>query len=210
MWTSVREAIALLLGGNLGEVGFTVAATVLTGRTPLSARQLLVVNLLTDVIPALAIALRPPPARSPEALLKEGPDASLGSSLERAILTRAATTAGGAGAAWMLARLTGGPRRASTTALVALVGTQLGQTITGGGPDPLVLAAGLGSAAVLAGMVQIPGVSQFFGCTPLDPLAWTIAVGSATTATAISVVAPRLATSMLRASSRLDGPAASL
>ncbi|MGI8751864.1 MAG: HAD-IC family P-type ATPase [Acidimicrobiales bacterium] len=100
MWTSLREALAILPGGNVGEVVFTVGATAVTGRAPLSARQLLVANLLTDVAPALAIALRPPPSSTPESLLGEGLDASLGRSLERAIAVRAASTALGAGMSW--------------------------------------------------------------------------------------------------------------
>ncbi|MDQ2728694.1 MAG: cation-translocating P-type ATPase [Actinomycetota bacterium] len=187
MWASLREALAILLGGNVGEVAFTVGATALTGRAPLSARQLLAVNLLTDVAPALAIALRPPPTSTPEALLGEGPDASLGRSLERAIALRAASTALGAGMAWGMASLTGRPRRASTVALVGLVGSQLGQTVVVGGRDPLVLLAGLGSAAVLTAIVQTPGVSHFFGCTPLGPVAWSMAIGSSGVATAASV-----------------------
>lgn len=192
MWTSVREALAILLGGNLGEVAFTSVATLLTGRTPLSARQLLVVNLLTDVAPALAIAVRPPPRHTPEALLAEGPDASLGSSLDRAIAVRAATTAGGAAVAYTIARMSGGRRRASTTALVALVASQLGQTIAGGGLDPVVLAAGGGSALVLAAVVQTPVLGRLFDCTPLDPVAWGIALGSAAAATGASVAGSRL------------------
>jgi calcium-translocating P-type ATPase len=192
MWASVRESLAILLGGNLGEVAFTVAATAVTGRSPLSARQLLLVNLLTDVAPALAIAVRPPPDRSPEALMAEGPDASLGQQLERAVAVRAATTALGAGTAWTIGRLTGRPQRANTVALVALVGTQLGQTLASGGLDPWVLLAGGGSAALLAAIVQTPGVSQFFGCTPLGPVGWATAVGSATVATAASVVGSSL------------------
>jgi cation-transporting ATPase I len=192
MWTSLRDALAILLGGNLGEVAFTVGATAVTGRAPLSARQLLTVNLLTDIAPALAIALRSPPATTPEALLGEGPDASLGHSLERAIAIRAACTALGAGTAWTIARLTGRRRRAGTTALVALVGSQLGQTIMIGGRDPLVLFSSLGSAAILAGIVQTPGVSHFFGCTPLGPMAWSIAVGSSVLATGAAVAGPLL------------------
>lgn len=188
MWVSLREALAILLGGNIGEVVFTVGATAVTGRAPLSARQLLVVNLFTDVAPALAIALRPPPASTPEALLAEGPEASLGRSLDRAIAIRAASTALGAGMAWGTARLTGRHRRASTVALVGLVGSQLGQTIVVGGRDPLVLAAGLGSAALLGAVVQTPGISQLFGCTPLGPVAWSIALGSSGLATVASVV----------------------
>jgi magnesium-transporting ATPase (P-type) len=200
MWTSVREALAILLGGNLGEVAFTVAATAITGRAPLSPRQLLAVNLLTDVAPALAIAVRPPPTRTPEALLDEGPEASLGRSLETTIAVRAASTALGAGTAWVLAGLTGGPRRASTTALIAVVGAQLGQTVVSGGRDPVVIAAGVGSFAALATMVQVPGLSHFCGCTPLDPLAWAIAFGSTALATGTSVLGSALLSRVERVS----------
>ncbi len=175
MWASVREALAILLGGNLGEIGFTVAASGLTGRTPLSSRQLLLVNMLTDVAPSMAIAVRPPRNHSYDDLAAEGPDRSLGASLNRAIALRAVTTAAGAGAAWGIASLTGGPKRAGTVGLVSLVGTQLGQTLTSGGMHPSVLLASVGSTVALVAIVQTPGVSQFFGCTPLDPLAWATA-----------------------------------
>jgi cation-transporting ATPase I len=190
MWSSVRDAIAILLGGNLGEIGFTLAGATVTGRSPLNARQLLLVNLLTDVLPATAVALRPP-RHNGEDLLRAGPDVALGRSLDRSILIRAAATAGGAGTGWVAARLTGRRRRASTVALTALVGTQLGQTILSGGRDPVVLAAAAGSAAVLVTIVQTPGLSHFFGCTPLGPVGWSIAAASATTATAASTVVPK-------------------
>ncbi len=190
MWASVREALAILLGGNLGEIAFTVAASGLTGRTPLSSRQLLLVNMLTDVAPSMAIAVRPPRNRSYDDLAAEGPDRSLGASLNRAIALRAVTTAAGAGAAWGIASVTGGPKRAGTVGLVSLVGTQLGQTLTSGGMHPSVLLASVGSTAALVAIVQTPGVSQFFGCTPLDPLAWATAAGAAATATALAAVLP--------------------
>ncbi len=60
MWGSVRDAVAILLGGNAGEVVFTVATSAITGRPALSTRQLLLTNLLTDVVPAIAIAISPP------------------------------------------------------------------------------------------------------------------------------------------------------
>jgi magnesium-transporting ATPase (P-type) len=192
MWASVKDALAILLGGNLGEVAFTVGATAITGRAPLSPRQLLAVNLLTDVAPALAIAVRPPSHRTPEALLDEGPEASLGRSLERTIVMRAASTALGAGTAWALASLTGGPKRASTTALIAVVGAQLGQTLMSSGWDPVVVASGAIPLAALVTIVQVPGLSQFCGCTPLDPLAWGIAWGSTIVATGASVIGSAL------------------
>ncbi|MBB5802680.1 calcium-translocating P-type ATPase [Saccharothrix ecbatanensis] len=182
MWASVREALAVLLGGNIGEIAFSVLGSALTGRSPLTARQLLLVNLLTDLAPALAIALSRPARESVPELLREGPTSSLGSALNRDITARAITTALGATAAWTAARLTGRSRRAGTVALAALVGTQLGQTLVTGGLDRSVLAAGLGSFAALGAVIQTPGVSQFFGCTPLGPIGWGIALSSATAA----------------------------
>jgi cation-transporting P-type ATPase I len=195
MWSSVRDAIAILLGGNLGEIGFTLAGAAVTGRSPLNARQLLLVNLLTDVLPATAVALRPP-QQNGEDLVRAGPDAALGRSLNRSILVRAVTTGGGAGTAWIAGRLSGRRRRASTVGLAALVGTQLGQTAISGGRDPFVLAASAGSAALLFTVVQTPGLSHLFGCTPLGPVGWSIAAASSTAATAASAVVPKLVPSM--------------
>ncbi len=188
MWASVREALAILVGGNLGEIGFTLLGSLLTGRSPLSARQLLLVNMLTDLAPALAIAVREPSEDAATSLLGEGPESSLGAALTRDITERAAVTALGAGLGWLAARLTGPAARARTTGLVALVGTQLAQTLIAGGLDRTVLLSGLGSAAALALVVQTPGVSGLFGCVPLDPFAWGIALG----AIALAVAAGRL------------------
>jgi cation-transporting P-type ATPase I len=183
MWSSVRDALSILLGGNLGEIAFTVGAGLLSGRETLNARQLLLVNLLTDVLPAMAVAVRPPADTTAEKLLAEGPEASLGSSLTRDMYLRAATTAGAAAAAWILARPVSLPGQTSTAALVALVGAQLGQTLAVRGRTPLVVGAALGSGALLAIIVQVPGVSQFFGCQPLLPHQWGLALGSAGAAT---------------------------
>ena len=190
LWAAVRDAIAILLGGNLGEVVFTAGTTVLTGRSPLNARQLLLVNLLTDIAPALTIAVRQPTGRTPQQLAAEGPELSLGAPLRRKIALRAVTTASGAAAAWSIASTRGRPRRASTTALVALVGTQLGQTIASSWTDPLTVGVALGSAALLCATVQTPVVSSLFGCVPLGPVAWATAVGSASAATAAGVMIP--------------------
>jgi cation-transporting ATPase I len=190
MWASVRDAVAILVGGNLGEIGFTVLGTAVTGTAPLNPRQLLLVNLLTDMAPALAIALREPLDRSPETLLQEGPDASLAGALTSQIALRAGATAAGATAAWSIARLTGTPTRARTIALAALVGTQLGQTLVMGGRSPLVLGATALSVGALVATIQTPGVSQFFGCRPIGPVGWLTAIGASTAATGASVVVP--------------------
>lgn len=192
LWASVRDALAILLGGNLGEIGFILAAGGLAGRPPLNPRQILLVNLLTDVAPSLAIVARPPADRSAADLAREGPDRSLGWQLNRAILERATVTTLGATGAWGVARVTGRARRASTVGLVALVGTQLGQTLTIGRNDPAIAAAALVSAGILTGIVQTPGVSHLFGCTPLGPVAWATVVGNSTGAVLLGRFVPGL------------------
>ncbi|WP_290113304.1 cation-translocating P-type ATPase [Streptomyces ficellus] len=196
MWASVRAALGILIGGNLGEVTFSVLISTLTGTTPLNARQIMLVNLLTDLAPSLAIAVREPTGQVGKRLLAEGPSRSLGSALTHEMLLRGAITATGAGLAWTGARLTGRGKRASTVALAAVVGTQLAQTLTTGGLDRHVLAASLGSAAVLAAVIQTPGVSQFFGCTPLGPVGWGIALGAITTATLLGTALSPLVRSL--------------
>jgi cation-transporting P-type ATPase I len=193
MWASVREALAILVGGNLGEIGFTVLGSAVTGNSPLTARQLLLVNLLTDLAPAIAVSLRRPESETAERLLREGPEASLGTALTDEITVRALATGLGAGAAWTAGLLTGRPVRARTIALAALIGAQLGQTLLVGRRSPAVLASAACSVAVMAAVIQTPGVSHFFGCTPLGPVAWSIALGSAAAATAVSVVLPPVA-----------------
>lgn len=185
MWGSVRDSLSILLGGNIGEILFTVGSNLLAGRSALNARQLLLVNLLTDMVPAMAVAVRPPAATDPERLLAEGPEASLGASLTRDIYLRAAVTASAATVAWLGGRVTGTRGRADTIGLVALVAAQLLQTLVGGGRDRLVTVAALSSLAVLGLIVTVPVISSFFGCRPLGPVGWTIGLGSAIVATAI-------------------------
>ncbi|BBJ38880.1 hypothetical protein SSPO_015980 [Streptomyces antimycoticus] len=102
----------------------------MAGRAPLGTRQLLLVNLLTDMLPALAVALaRSREQKSGEDPLVGGPASALfGSDLWRILAVRGSATALGAAAAWQCGRMTGRARRASTMGLAALVGTQLGQT----------------------------------------------------------------------------------
>ena len=193
MWSSVRDAVAILTGGNLGEIGFSVVSGMLGGGSSLNARQLLLVNLLTDVAPTMAIALRPPSAEQLRNLLAEGPEQVLGAALDRDIALRAITTAAGAGAAWITALLLpGGRRGAPTVALLALVGTQLGQTLVTGQRTPMVLAASLGSAALMLVLVETPGISHVFGCRPIGPVGLGIATISSVLATGASLVAPPL------------------
>jgi cation-transporting P-type ATPase I len=190
MWAAVRDAVSILVGGNLGEIGFTLGAGLIDGRPPLNARQLLLVNLLTDVAPAMAIALRPPARVSLAKLAHEGPEASLGQLLNRQIAMRAVVTAAGASVAWGVARFTGTRARANTVGLVALVGTQLGQTLISGELSRPVIVTGVLSAAAMGAIIQTPFLSQAFGCRPLGPLGWIIALSASAAATGAASALP--------------------
>jgi cation-transporting P-type ATPase I len=193
LWGSVRDALAVLLGGNLAEIAFTLGTGLFSpSGSALNARQLLLVNLLTDVLPAMAIAAQRPTRVSPRQLLREGPDASLGVALNREIAIRAVVTTSAAAVAWSLGRATGSRAHAGTVALVALVGAQLGQTLVIGWRSPLVVWASLASFAALAFTVQTPGLSHFFGSRPLGPTGWVFSVGPAAAATLAAAVAARL------------------
>ncbi len=188
MWEAVTDAVSVLLGGNAGEIAFTLLGTALGRTAPLSPRQLLLVNLLTDMAPAMALAVRsrraePSPARPAAVAGRAGGRGWSEGPLRRMLLVRGAVTATAATAAWSVGRVTGTPRRASTIGLLTLVGTQLGQTLTLAPRDPLVVATAVGSAAALAVMIQTPGVSRLFGSTPLGPAGWTIVATSTTAAT---------------------------
>ncbi|MFH9429458.1 HAD-IC family P-type ATPase [Streptomyces sp. NPDC017615] len=186
LWHSVADAIAILIGGNAGEVAFGILGTLLSGTAPLSTRQMLLVNLFTDLFPAMAVAVTPKDGdavRSRTASPEDVAGGVLGAPLIRQIRHRALTTALGAITAWLIGRFTPGTaRRASTMALCGVVGTQLVQTLLDRRDSTLVRFTALGSGAVLVAVIQTPGVSRLVDCTPLGPVAWAgvaLAIGLA-------------------------------
>jgi cation-transporting ATPase I len=186
LWRRVQSAVSVLLGGNAGEVCFAVVTSLLTGRSVLNARQMLLVNMLTDALPAAALAV------SPQTTIGEADRDE--AAMWRAIGIRGAATTVGATLAWLLAStVPGSPRRTATIALIGLVGTQMLQTLTDS-HGRLVVATTAGSFAVMVAVVSTPGLSQLFGCTPIGPFGWGQAVFAAVAASALSAAAPGLLT----------------
>lgn len=204
LWTAVRDAVALLVGGNLGEIGFTLIAGLLEGRSPLNARQLLLVNLLTDTLPALAVALRKPDKVKATQLMEEGPDASLGEALTREIQWRAGLTGSVTTFSWMLDRWLRGPERASTVALLTLIGSQLGQTLLAGKGSRDVLLSSTAALAALAVIVETPGLNRFFGCSRPGILGWTGAIGSVLASVGGAALLPKLEQAAREQESRFE------
>jgi len=183
LWRRVQSAVSVLLGGNAGEVVFALITSLLTGRSVLSARQMLLVNMLTDALPAAALAVS-----------EQDGDRALGrdeAAMWREIAIRGAATTTGATLAWLMGRLTGRQRRAATIALIGLVSTQLAQTLADS-HGPLVVTTAAGSFLALAAVISTPGISQLFGCTPIGPLGWSQAFLATGVASALGLYAPAL------------------
>ena len=177
LWQRVQAAVSVLLGGNAGEVLFAIIGAAITGTSPLNTRQLLLVNMMTDALPAAALAVSKPSGPVDPGL--RGPDQP---ALWRAVAIRGVTTAATTTVAWAMASVTGRPQRASTVALVALVGAELGQTLLDS-HAPLVVLTAVGSLGAMGMLISIPVVSQLLGCTPLGPIGWGQALGAAAGAT---------------------------
>lgn len=186
LWRGVQLAVTGLLGGNVGEVIFGVIGTALSGTSPLNNRQLLLMNMLTDALPATAVAVSTPAGSSHRVV--QGIDER---SLMRAVAVRGAITGAAASAAWGMASLTGRRQRAATVALITLVTTELAQTLVDS-HAPLVLLTAAGSFAAFAAMISLPGISQLLGCVPVGPLGWSQALGATGAAVLAIAAAPHV------------------
>ena len=187
-WHNIRRALGLLLGGNLGEMGLMVPASVAGLAPPLSTRQVLAVNLVTDVLPAIAVAVQEPEHRDLAALAREG-TASLDAPLRRDIVRRGVVTALPSFAAYTLATRRA-PARASSVAFASVVATQLVQTVELGRAEGRltreVIGAVAGSAAFVAAALAFPPFQRFLGLTVPGPFELLLTAGAIAGAAAVS------------------------
>jgi magnesium-transporting ATPase (P-type) len=188
-WRNMRRALGLLLGGNIGELGLLVGGTVLGFNPPLSTREILVVNLITDALPALSVVLQPPEHRNLARLAREGSSA-LDAPLRRDVQRRGTATALPALAAYLLLHGAGRPEEASAVAFGTVVATQLAQTLDSGwaeeGLTAPILGAVSASAGVLAATLTVRPVRELLGLGLPTPLGWSLLGGGALAAVALS------------------------
>jgi cation-transporting ATPase I len=163
LWRNLRSALALLLGGNFAELGLVVAASILGIGLPLSIRQIFAVNAITDIFPALAVALQQPEHRNLARLQREG-EATLNSPLRNEVLRRGIATMLPALASYLIMRGQG-VAQARSTAFASFVATQLAQTIEvsriEGRLTPSLLGAIACSAGVLVAAFTVPPLRAF-------------------------------------------------
>ncbi|HEX8996521.1 MAG TPA: HAD-IC family P-type ATPase [Ktedonobacterales bacterium] len=198
-WRNIRRAIGLLLGGNIGELGLVVGATGVGLMSPLTARQALIVNAITDILPGLAIGLQQPETRHLAGLARESASA-LDRPLWNDVARRGVFTGGPSLAGFVTALALGGLPQARTVAYTSVIGAQLAQTLDMGWSEGTltgpVLAAVAGSVGALGLTLTIPAARTFLGLALPTPLSWGLIGGATLTALALSRMAsaPRLAT----------------
>jgi magnesium-transporting ATPase (P-type) len=174
-WSNVRRSLGYLLGGNLGEMGFLVGAGLLGPATPITARQILAVNLGSDVLPALALVSQEPRTRDLSLLAREG-EAALEGPLRREIVRRGTSIAVPSLLAYALAL--GRGAQAQSVAYGSMVGCQLAHALQASVGEGGVGASGLrvvgASVAILAATLLLPPLRAMLALPPLGLSGWLL------------------------------------
>jgi P-type Ca2+ transporter type 2C len=188
IYDNIRKSVHFLLATNLSEILLMLTTTSLGLRPPLSAMQLLWVNLCSDIAPALALALEPP---EPEVMHRPPRDAAApivtSADFKRIVFESAALSSGALGAYGYGLRRYGPGAPANTLALMSLTLGQLLHMLscrsqtrslfdTTERPHNPVLTAALGGSVVLQLLaVWLPGLRRLLGLAPLTLLDGIIA-----------------------------------
>jgi Ca2+-transporting ATPase len=172
---NVRRAVRYLLGTNLSEILLVLAATTAGVAAPLTALQLLWINLVSDVLPGIALAAEPP-----EPGLMERPPPAYGAPvLDRAELRGLALDAGViAGSALAATGFTlarhGGGAEARTVAFGSLTVAQLLHALAcrpahpGRAPNRALVSVLALTALAQGASLLLPGLRRLLGVAPLD------------------------------------------
>ncbi|MEM8639459.1 MAG: cation-translocating P-type ATPase [Cyanobacteria bacterium P01_G01_bin.54] len=191
VYTNIRRFIKYILGSNVGEV-ITIAAAPLLGLAdvPLTPLQILWMNLVTDGLPALALAVEPPspnimnrpPMSTKESIFARG----LGSYIIRIGIIFAIMTI----ALMVWAYNPEGEHHAHwrTMVFTTLCLAQMGHAIAARSfsrltievnpfSNPSLLAAVVGTTLLQLALIYIAPLRNFFGTTVLTPTELWICIG---------------------------------
>jgi len=192
VFSNIKKYLMYLLSSNIGEIGLMAGATLLGLPLPLSAVQILYVNLATDGLPALALAVDPPE----EDLMKRKPrNPRIG------IFTRPVVTLMALGGVWSALVNLGlfiwalnsgrGLEQAMTMTFVSLVLIQFFKAYNFRSDRHSVLRrpfankwlnlAIIWELVLLSLIVYLPFLHDAFGTYALSPTDWLIVAGLAVT-----------------------------
>lgn len=196
---NVRKFVAFLLSANLGEVVLFAIAVLGGLGVPMTVVQVLTVNLVTDGLPAVALA-RDPASRGTMRRKPQLPGRLLGRELELA-LGLAGVTIGLAATAAYLAGRELAPEAAQTMAfatialaeLVFVFSTRSPRAPAWRGPrNPALVASVVLSAAVVALVVYLTPVQDAFGTVSLGARELGLVLGLSALPTALVELAKAL------------------
>ncbi len=177
VYANIRRFVKYILGSNVGEL-LTIAAAPLLGLAgvPMSPLQILYMNLVTDGLPALALALEPgeeglmgrPPAAPGESIFARG----IGAYILRIGLVFAILTI----ALMLWVEHSGGPWK--TMVFTTLCLAQMGHALAARSDLPLLrvppfsnpwlLWAVLLTSVLQLALLYVPALANFFGTVPLS------------------------------------------
>ncbi len=204
IYENVLRFVHFLLAANAGEVMVFALAIALGLDAPLTVVQILVVNLLTDGLPAVALAVDPPERDAMQRPPRPPTQGILDPIRGRLIVGGVAT--GLAAFASFLIGQSDSHAIGQTMAFVTLVFAQLTHVFAVRGTDWFfragrnvsLVAAVLLSAVVQAVILVVPGVAKRFDVVGLSPVQVAWALGLATV--------PFLAVELFKAIMRRRGP----
>ncbi len=180
-YANIRKSIHFLLATNLSEILVMLVATALGFGSILSPMQLLWINLVSDVLPALGLALEPAESGVLEQAPRRADEPILGVEEMIALGCEGTTIAAGTILAYALAMARhGDAARASTLSFSSLVGAQLLHALTSRSPhagpfsgealppNRALAAALIGSASLQLALLLVPRLRRLMGLAPLD------------------------------------------
>lgn len=190
IYRNIRKSLAYLLSGNLAEIEIMLIATAIGAGEALNPMQLLWINLVTDILPAVGLSLEPPESD----VLKEKPRDPKEKIFRREDLLRLlrqslVVSAGTLGVyGYSLARYGLGPA-SSTNAFMTLTVGQMFHAISCRSERTTVLDARAGNPVLVSGVAATVALQAFAAVfpplrgllrlTPISPADWAaIAAGS--------------------------------
>jgi len=184
IFSNIRKFVSFLLSCNVGEIGTIFVGTLLGWPLPLTAIQLLWMNLLTDGAPALALGMeKQEPGimdRPPRPVSRPIIDRAMTAGL---ILQGVAITAVSLLAFWLGWKVDGSVAAGRTMAFVTLSLCQVLRAYTNRSERSSVLSIGLfsnpwmqyaalSSLALVLVVLYVPGVDTVFAAVGLTPGQW--------------------------------------
>ena len=174
VYRNIQKVIQFLLAGNIAEIIVLFLATLLNWEAPILAVHVLLINLATDTLPALALGVDP----ASKNIMKHPPVKS-GTLFERGLIIRVCTHGAIIGAATLAAYfigLTDNHTVGMTMAFTVLALSQLIHALNqrsntesvfakGNGHNPYLFVAMAASAVILALVLFVPPIQAFFSLT---------------------------------------------